>query len=109
MGNPVYQSHSSAGQKPPVVVDWTIPEFKLTVACLVSFASGVGTYNVEYTLDDVNDTTITPRWIVDANATAATTDKILNYQFPVRAVRLNITAYTSGSFELKVLQGFKVN
>lgn len=109
MGNPVYQSYTSAGAKPPVIVDWTIPEFHVTVACLLSGGAGVGTYNIEYTLDDVNDTARVARWIIDAGATAQTVDKVINYAFPVQAVRLNITAYTSGTFEFKVLQGFKVN
>ena len=108
MSNPVYQSYTSSGAKTPVIVDWTIPEFHVTVGALATFGSGVGTYNIEYTLDDVNDTARTARWIVDAGASGiVSADKVLSYSFPIQAVRLNITAYTSGTFEFKVLQGFK--
>jgi hypothetical protein len=66
----------------------------------------VATAQVEYTLDDIFDPTVTPTWTIaaapfasgSANATGA-------FPFAVTAFRLNVTAFTSGTIKLQVLQG----
>lgn len=105
MASAHYASYSADGPQVPMTTDWTVAGAAITVASLVSFGAGVGTYTIEYTLDDVNGA-LPVRWIADAGATNVSVDKVLNYQFPIRAVRMNITVYTSGSFELKVVGGF---
>lgn len=68
------------------------------------------TLNVEGTLDNVFDTTVTPVWFALPNysakaysGTGEATPITINY--PLRAVRLNVTAYTAGNAQLTVLQG----
>ena len=66
--------------------------------------SGTATFTVEYTMDDVWDSTVTPTAFASAisGSTANTTN---NIAFPVRAVRLNITAGTTPNVTFTVLQG----
>jgi hypothetical protein len=63
------------------------------------------TYSVEWTLDNIYDTTVTPTWQALASASGLTANGGANQRDSVRAVRLNVTAYTSGTVTLKVLQG----
>jgi hypothetical protein len=67
--------------------------------------SGTATYSVQHTFDDVFDPAVTPVAFDNANATAQTTNKDSNYSFPVRAIRLNVTAGTSPVVKLTFLQG----
>jgi hypothetical protein len=67
--------------------------------------SGTATYSVQHTFDDVFDASVTPVAFDNANATAQTTNANSNYMFPVRAVRLNVTAGTSPVVRLTLLQG----
>jgi uncharacterized protein YgiM (DUF1202 family) len=70
--------------------------------------SGTNTWKVEYTLDNVFDSAVTPTAITaDAplETGAGATPEVGSIKTPCRAVRLNITAYTSGSATMTVLQG----
>lgn len=107
MANPSYQSYTTTGAKTPVVMDHLTCPFNATVAAYL-VSGGTATFTVEYCLDDLNDASITARWIADANATSVSATKVLNYNNPVRAVRLNIAAI-SGTIEFKVLQGMSIN
>lgn len=63
------------------------------------------TYSVEHTFDDIFDSTVTPVAFAHATIAAQTTNKDSNYSAPVRAIRLNVTAYTQGTATLTILQG----
>lgn len=63
------------------------------------------TYSVEHTFDDVFDSTVTPVAFAHATVAAQTANDDGNYAFPVRAIRLNVTAYTDGNATLTLLQG----
>ena len=64
----------------------------------------VATYSVEYTLDDVlNGETAT--WTAVPSGSALSAAVNLKIDFPVCALRLNVTAYTSGTVAMKILQG----
>lgn len=67
--------------------------------------SGTATYSVQHTFDDVFDSSVTPVAFDNTNATAQTTSKDSNYSFPVRAIRLNVTAGTAPVVKLTFLQG----
>lgn len=104
MANPVYQSYTTTGAKPPVSLDYCQTPFNASV--FVYLATGTATFAVQFTADPIDDTTVTPRWYDDANLpTGSTANGSSNYMFPVRAVRINI-AVISGTVEFKVLQGF---
>ena len=69
--------------------------------------SGTATYTVEHTFDDVYDTTITPTAFAHASIAGKTANDNSSYNFPVRAVRLNVTAWTSGTVTATFLQGLR--
>lgn len=64
-----------------------------------------GTWDVEHTMDDVWDTSITPAPVTHSSLTAKTTDADGNYAFPVRAIRLKQTSASPGTARLIILQG----
>jgi hypothetical protein len=66
--------------------------------------SGTLTYSVEHTFDDILGGA-TATWFPHSSIAAQTTSKDGNYAFPVTAIRLNVTAYTSGGATMTVLQG----
>lgn len=72
---------------------------------LVIEVTGTNTSQVQMTLDDIFDPTVTPVWFTHATLTAITATTSGNIAFNCTAVRLNVTAFTSGSATLKILQG----
>ena len=68
-------------------------------------SAGVGTYSVEGTLDNIFDPTVTPVWFALPSGSGLTSSSLNVYLGPLKAIRLNVTAYTSGNFILKVLFG----
>lgn len=66
--------------------------------------TGTATYSVEHTFDDILGGA-TATWFPHTSVAAQTTNKDGNYAFPVTAIRLNVTAWTSGPVTLTVLQG----
>jgi len=82
-------------------MDYKQNPFNVGFAVVVS---GTLTYSVEHTFDDIlNGATAT--WFPHSSIAAQTTSKDGNYAFPVTAIRLNVTAYTSGGATMTVLQG----
>lgn len=75
--------------------------FNASVAVAVS---GTLTYSVEFTLDNVQDPTITPT-VFSTTLVGATASQSLAVHYPVKAFRLNVTAFTAGSATITVLQG----
>lgn len=88
---------------PWIPVDYKQDPMNVGVGCVVS---ATATYSVEYTLDDVFDTTVTPVAFVLSSISAATTSKDGVINTPVRAVRLNVSAST-GSVYMNVIQGLR--
>ena len=63
---------------------------------------GTATFSVQGTLDDVQDNTITPSaYTVQASGTSDVVGAITS---PTKAVRLSITAFTTGDIVFKVMQ-----
>ena len=99
---PQVVSRSAAGTTAWIPVNFrTESGFGIGIGCI---ATGTLTYSVEHTFDDVFDPTVTPTAFAHSTIAAQTASKDGNYAFPVRAVRLNITAYTSGSVTMTLLQ-----
>lgn len=68
--------------------------------------TGTVTYTVQHTFDDVYASTFTPataNWFSHPTVAAATTSQDGNYAFPVRGIRVNLTAGT-GSVVATILQ-----
>lgn len=83
-----------------IPVDWLTANGSLSLAVV---KSGTNTYNIEHTYDDVFDPAVTPTAFIQTSA--ATTNQQTSYNAPVAAVRVNVTAYTSGAVTMTVLQG----
>jgi len=79
--------------------------FNVGLGCVI--LSGTATYNVEHTFDDIQNPAVTPTAFVNSGINAMTTNKDGNYAFPVRAIRLNVTAGTSPVVAMTVLQGVR--
>ena len=70
----------------------------------VTISTAVLTYKVQHTFDNVQDSTVTAVAFDHPDVTGETTNQDGNYAFPVRAIRLNVTAYTSGAAVLTLIQ-----
>ncbi len=72
--------------------------------------TGVGTASVEFTQNDLPTIAAgNAIWFKFPNLSAKTATAMDSPIMPVRAVRLNVTAYTSGTISLRVLQGSNYN
>ena len=94
-------SSQAAGTKLPV--DWRENDFKVSLAVVLS-GGAVLTYSAQFTLDDIQDDTVTPTWFDVTDLTALSANGTASVISPVMAVRLNVTAYTSGNATLTVIQ-----
>lgn len=90
---------------PWIPVDYKQDPFSVGLGCVV--VSGTATYSVEHTFDDVFDSTVVPVAFQNSGITAQTTNKDGNYAFPIRAVRLNVTAGTSPVVSMTLIQGLR--
>jgi hypothetical protein len=70
----------------------------------VTIGAGVLTFKVQHTFDNVQDSTVTATAFDHPDVTGKTVNTDGNYAFPIRAVRLNVTAYTSGTAVLTLIQ-----
>lgn len=96
---PVIKSVTGVAVSSWVKLDPKANPFNVGFGCVVS---GTVTYKIEHTFDDVDGTgTITP--FDHATIVGQTTNKDGNYAFPVRAIRLNVTA-GSGTVTLTAIQ-----
>lgn len=93
----------SAGATQTIPVDWRENDFNASLAVVLSSAATM-TYTVEHTIDDVQNTSVSPAWFDTANLTGLSATALSNVTFPIRAVRLNITAFTDGTATLTILQ-----
>ena len=68
--------------------------------------TGTVTYDIEHTFEDVFDSSITPTAFQHSTVVGQSANANSNYAFPIRAVRVNVTAGT-GSATLTLLQGLR--
>jgi len=92
---------SSQTTSPWIPLDDNQAAFSATVAVEVS---GTLTYTVEFTLDNVQDPAVTPV-AFPIGLVGETTSNSTYLRSPVKAIRLNVTAFTSGSAIIGVRQG----
>ena len=103
---PVRVTVSSATVSPPIPLDQYLTPFNVGLGVTVS-VGGTLTYKVQHTFDDVFAAGFDPAtatWFDNATLVAKTASSDGNYAFPVSAIRLNVTAYTSGNAVMNVLQ-----
>ncbi len=82
-------------------VDYQQQDFKLGLQMVFE---GVATASAEATMDDLEDSDITPVWFPITDLDAISANAQGNVFFPVRAVRLNVTAHTNLDVILTILQ-----
>lgn len=107
MGRPIRRTLSSATATPPIPLDIHLGSFVITLNAVMSPGASL-TYNVEFTTDPVlvegtlNEASL--NWFSVSGLDAKTASAQGNLMAPVTAVRLRVTAYTSGSVTLAVIQ-----
>lgn len=103
---PIRVSVGSATVSAPIPLDQYVSPFNVSVGVALSAAASL-TYKVQHTFDDVFSPTFsaaTATWFDHATLTAKTASSDGNYAYPVAAIRLNVTPYTSGTATINVLQ-----
>lgn len=93
---------SSVTTSAPIPLDRSANPFSVG---LVIEVTGTNTSKVQLTLDDIYDPTVTPVWFDHTTLTNISATTSGNIAFNCTAIRLNLTAFTSGTAVLKVLQG----
>lgn len=93
---------SSATESAAIPVDMLQNPFAVSFAVVIT---GTCTYTVQHTLDNIFDSSVTPTWFDHSYVAGETTNQDGNYAFPVRGIRLKVSAYTSGTATITVLQG----
>lgn len=108
MGLPIVQTINSTGTSSAICMDWTLVPFNASFAVAL-VGNTTANFKIQYSLDDLN-TVASPTWFDDANVGANTTgSSVGNYIAPVRFLRANTSAISSGgSFTFTVLQGLPV-
>lgn len=96
---------SSATSSAWIPVDYTQANFNLGLQVV---QTGTATWSVQCTMDNIFDSTVTPTAIaVPAPMDTGTTSDSGASTVPCRAVRLNVSSWTSGDVTLTVIQGRK--
>ncbi len=107
---PVIVEVSSIAKSAPIRTNWRGTGGSFGISMGVDLNPGALTYTVEHTFDDpadfssAADYNSNATWRATTGLTALAATGEGNIAFPVQAVRLNVTAYTSGSAELTVTQ-----
>ena len=97
-------SLSALGSTAWIPVDYVQNPYNINIAIVVSDTPNL-TCKVEYTLDDIFNPAITPTAFTHSTLTGLTSNTTGNITSPVRAIRLTVTAWTSGTATMTALQG----
>lgn len=106
MARPVRVTLGAVSVSNPIPLNNYSTPFAVGIGVDIS-AGGSLTYTVEHTFDDVFASTFVPAsatWFPNSGLTSQTADRDGNYSAPVTAVRLNVTARTSGTATMTVIQ-----
>lgn len=107
---PIRVPVGSAAVSAPIPLDQYQTPFNVGVAVTLSVGAAL-TYKVQHTFDDVFAPGFDPgtaTWFDHATITGKTASFEGNYSFPVSAIRLNVTPWTSGTATINVLQSGSV-
>ena len=106
MARPVYVTVGSQTTSNVIPLDNYRTPFNIGIGCALSAGASL-TYKVQYTYDDVQAAAFNPNtatWFDHATLAAKTASSDGNITVPVSALRLNVTAYTSGTVTMTVIQ-----
>lgn len=109
MGMPDYISTTTVSCSATLNMDYRRNPMNASVAVTGS-SSGTFTYSVLFTLDDQQNltnigSTRTPVFFPDANLNTVSSNGTTNYMFPVAGLRLSVTAISSATVTMVVMQG----
>ena len=104
MPRPTSVTVSSATESAWIPVNYKQTPFNVGLGVVLSAGASL-TYSVQHTFDNIQDSSITPTAFDNAGLTSKTANDDGNYAFPVRAVRLSVTTFSSGTATLTVIQG----
>lgn len=102
--NPVVVTVTGVTTSRVIIPDWRCVPFAVGIGTVLT--SGTATWSVEHTFDDTFDPLFNPAtaaWFPNSGITAKSANTDGNYAFPVRGIRLNVTAST-GSVTMTVVQ-----
>jgi len=97
-------SLSAVGSTAWIPVDYKQNPFYINLALVLSDTPSL-TCKVEYTLDNVFDSSITPTAFTHTGLSSVSTNTTGSITYPVRAIRLTVSSWTSGTVTLTALQG----
>ncbi len=98
---PITETVTGVGATPAIPMDFRAQVFNVGFGCEVT---GTVTYSVQHTFDDVYSIPAGSLvWFNNNTVVGASTSMDGNYAFPIRAMRLNVTAGT-GSVTINILQ-----
>ena len=97
-------SLSSATSTAWIPVDYIQNPYNISLALVFSNTPNL-TCKVEYTLDNIFDPLVTPTAFAHTSLTGITSNTVGSITYPIRAFRLTVTAWTSGTVTLTALQG----
>lgn len=103
---PIRVTVGSVAASNTVPLEQYISPFNLGLGVSLSVGADL-TYTVQHTFDDVfarNFNPATANWFSHATMVNKTTSFDGNYAYPITAIRLNVTAYVSGSATLTIVQ-----
>lgn len=96
----------TVGTTSTVSTGWIPLDIKSTTAgtSFMVTVGGTATYTVKHTLDNIQDSTITPDELAHDSLSAQTVGNDGNYAFPISAMKLNLTSFTSSTVEFAWIQ-----
>lgn len=103
---PVRVTVGSQTSSAVIPLDVNQDPFNVSIGVALS-AGATLTYSVQHTFDDVFDKNFNPAnatWFTNSGLSAKTTSSDGNYTLPVTAIRLNVSAFTSGTATMTVIQ-----
>lgn len=95
---------TDVGETAWIPVDYKQSPFSIGFGIVIT---GSPTFTVEHTFDDVFDSSITPTAFPHSVVVTKTANIDGNYAFPIRAVRLSITAGSGVTATMTILQGVR--
>lgn len=95
----------ATGSSATIPLNWRSQSFAVGFGVVIT---GTLTYKVEHTFDNVFDASVTPTWFDHDLIVGQTANADGNYAFPIVGMRLTVTAWTSGSATLTVVQGGQI-
>lgn len=103
---PVRVTVGALASSVPIPLDNYQGPFNVGIAVVLSSGATL-TYTVEHTFDDVFSADFdasTATWFANSGLSAKSASLDGNYSFPITAMRLRVSAYTSGTATMTVIQ-----